>query len=56
MGLVFAGYGLLIALVVNRFVLDGAQGWVHFLVVVFLSGVLGAIGHRIGERNRQPLV
>lgn len=52
MGLVFAGYGLLIALIVIKFVSD-RPGWVNFLVVFFLSGILGAIGHRLGQRRLQ---
>lgn len=50
MGLIFAGYGVLIALVVNRFVFD-SPGWGNFLVVFFLSGLLGAIGHCIGQKQ-----
>ena len=50
MGLVFAGYGVLLALIVNRFVFDG-PGWGNVLVVVVLTGLLGAIGHRIGQKR-----
>ncbi len=55
MGLVFAGYGVLIALVVNRFAFNG-PGWGSFLVVLFVSGMLGAIGHRIGHKRPRDKV
>jgi hypothetical protein len=49
-GLIFAGHGVLIALVANEFVLDG-PAWSKFLVTLFLAGLLGAIGHRIGQKQ-----
>ena len=49
-GLIFAGYGVLIALVANKFVFDG-PGWSKFLVMLFLAGLLGTIGHRIGRKQ-----
>ncbi len=49
-GLIFAGYGVLAALVVNKFVFDG-PGWSKFLVMFLLAGIMGAIGHCIGQRQ-----
>ncbi len=49
-GLIFAGHGFLAALVVNKFVFDG-PGWSKFLVMFLLAGIMGAIGHRIGQRQ-----
>ncbi|PSO13905.1 hypothetical protein [Bradyrhizobium sp. MOS003] len=49
-GLIFAGHGVMLALVVNKFVFDG-PGWSKFFVMLFLAVVFGAIGHRIGRKK-----
>ena len=54
-GLIFAGYGVLMALIANKFVFDG-PGWSKFLVMLFLAGLLGAIGHRIGQKQMRDSV
>lgn len=52
--LVFAGYGVLFALIVNKFI-DG-PGWSKFLVMVVMAGIMGAIGHRIGKKQMRDSV
>ena len=54
-GLIFAGYGVLIALVLNKFVFDG-PGWSRFLVMVLLAGIMGTVGHRIAQRRMRDKV
>ncbi|AWM08294.2 hypothetical protein [Bradyrhizobium symbiodeficiens] len=49
-GLIFAGHGVMLALVVNKFVFDGPD-WSKFFVMLFLAVVFGAIGHRIGRKK-----
>jgi branched-subunit amino acid transport protein len=53
LGLIFAGYGILIALILNRFI--GGQGWSNFTVVFLLAGILGAVGYSIGRDRQGPV-
>lgn len=54
-GLIFAGYGVLLALIVNKFVFDG-PGWSKALVMFLLAGIMGAIGHRIAQKQMRDSV
>jgi hypothetical protein len=54
-GLIFAGYGVMFALVLNKFVFDG-PGWSKFPAMLLLGLVFGVIGHRIGRKQMRDKV